>query len=80
MVVKPDSTVEQRMVKAGERVGNQWVIESGIKPGEKAIVEGIQRVKPGLQVNAKPEKPQETAAGETKPMPVESPAKDAKGK
>ena len=80
MVVKPDSTVEQRMVKAGERVGNLWVIESGIKPGEKVIVEGIQRVTPGLQVNAKAEKPQDTAAGETKPMPLEKPAKDAKGK
>jgi membrane fusion protein (multidrug efflux system) len=80
MVVKADSTVEQRMVKAGERVGNLWVIESGIKPGEKVIVEGVQRVRPGLQVNAKPEKPQESAAGETKPMPLESAAKDAKGK
>ena len=80
MVVKPDSTVEQRMVKVGERVGNVWVIESGVKRGEKVIVEGIQRVKPGVQVNAKPEKPQESAAGETKPMPLESAAKAAKGK
>jgi membrane fusion protein (multidrug efflux system) len=80
MVVKPDSTVEQRMVKAGERVGNVWVIESGVKPGEKVIVEGAQRVRPGVQVNAKPEKPQETAAGESKPMPAESATKDTKGK
>ena len=80
MVVKADSTVEQRMVKAGERVGNSWVIESGVKPGEKVIVEGIQRVRPGVQVNAKPEKPQETATGESKPAPLESAVKDAKGK
>jgi membrane fusion protein, multidrug efflux system len=80
MVVKPDATVEQRMVKAGERVGNLWLINSGVKPGEKVIVEGIQRVRPGLQVNAKPEKPQETAAGDTEAMPLESAAKDAKGK
>jgi membrane fusion protein (multidrug efflux system) len=80
MVVKADSTVEQRMIKAGERVGNLWVIESGIKPGEKVIVEGIQRVRPGVQVNAKPEKPQEPVGGETKPLPLESAAKDAKGK
>ena len=53
MVVKPDATVEQRMVKAGERVGNFWVIDSGLKPGEKVIVEGIQKVKPGVQVSAK---------------------------
>jgi membrane fusion protein (multidrug efflux system) len=80
MVVKADSTVEQRMVKAGERTGNLWIVETGIKPGEKVIVEGIQRVRPGIQVNAKPEKPQETVAGDAKSMPPEKPAKDAKGK
>ena len=80
MVVKADSTVEQRMVKAGERVSNVWLIESGIKPGEKVIVEGVQRVRPGIKVNAKPEKPQEAAAGDTKTMPQEGAAKDAKGK
>jgi membrane fusion protein, multidrug efflux system len=79
MLVKPDSTVEQRMVKAGERVGNLWVIESGIKPGEKVIVEGIQRVRPGVQVNAKPEKPQGTTAGEAKASAPQGSAKEAKG-
>ena len=44
IVVKPDTTVDLRMVKAGDRVGNLWVIESGLKPGEKVIVEGMQRV------------------------------------
>ena len=53
MVVKPDATVEQRMVKAGERVGNSWIIDSGVKPGEKVIVEGIQKVRPGVKVSAK---------------------------
>ena len=53
MVVKPDATVEQRMVKAGERVGNLWIVDSGVKPGEKVIVEGIQKVKPGVKVSAK---------------------------
>jgi membrane fusion protein, multidrug efflux system len=80
MVVKSDSTVEQRMVKAGERVGNLWVVQSGIKPGEKIIVEGIQRVKPGLQVKANPEKVQEAASGDAKTAPPESAPKDTKGK
>jgi membrane fusion protein, multidrug efflux system len=61
MVVKPDNTVEQRMVKASDRVGNLWVIDSGVKLGEKVIVEGIQKVKPGMQVNPTPEKPAEAA-------------------
>jgi membrane fusion protein (multidrug efflux system) len=53
MVVKADDTVDQRMVKASDRVGNLWVIDSGLKPGEKVIVEGIQKVKPGIKVIAK---------------------------
>jgi membrane fusion protein, multidrug efflux system len=54
--------VEQRMVKVGERVGNLWLIDSGAKPGEKVIVEGIQRVRPGVKVNAKSEKSEAGAA------------------
>ena len=65
MVVKPDATVEQRMVKAGERVGNLWIIDSGVKPGEKVIVDGIQKVRPGIQVNVKTAKPE----AETSPVP-----------
>jgi membrane fusion protein (multidrug efflux system) len=64
MVVKPDATVEQRMVKADERIGNLWLIKSGVKPGEKVIVEGIQKVRPGIQVNVKTTKPE----AETSPV------------
>jgi membrane fusion protein, multidrug efflux system len=52
MVVRSDATVEQRMVKAGDRVGNLWIIDSGVKPGEKVIVEGLQKVQPGMKVAA----------------------------
>ena len=80
MVVKPDATVEQRMVKAGERVGNVWIIDSGLKPGEKVIVEGIQKVKPGGQVSAKVEKAKEIASpAESAPASPSGP-KEAKGK
>ena len=81
MVVKSDATVEQRMVKAGDRVGNSWVIESGLKPREKVIVEGIQRVRPGLKVSAKPAKVEEEAAATpTSPPSSGSTTKEAKGK
>jgi membrane fusion protein (multidrug efflux system) len=75
MVVKPDATVEQRMVKAGERVGNLWIIDSGLKPGEKVIVEGLQKVKPGVQVVAKPVKPEEETSLAPNAPPAESKAK-----
>ena len=79
-VVKPDATVDLRMVKAGDRVGNLWVIESGLKPGEKVIVEGMQRVRPGLKVSAKMVKLEEAAATPASPPSSGSTAKEAKGK
>jgi membrane fusion protein, multidrug efflux system len=80
MVVKPDATVEQRMVKAGERVGNLWIIDSGLKPGEKVIVEGLQKVKPGVQVNAKIARLDEATSPAPGAPSVESKAKGAERK
>ena len=80
MVIKPDATVEQRMVKAGERVGNLWIIDSGLKPGEKVIVEGLQKVKPGVQVSAKTVKLDEKTSPTPSAPPAESKAKEAAGK
>jgi membrane fusion protein, multidrug efflux system len=80
MVVKPDATVEQRMVKAGERVGNLWIVDSGVKPGEKVMVEGIQKVRPGVKVSATPEKTKEAASPAPNAPPADGSPKDAKGK
>jgi membrane fusion protein, multidrug efflux system len=80
MVVKPDATVEQRTVKTGERVGNLWIVDSGVKPGEKVIVEGLQKVQPGVKVVAKVVKTeQEGAADRPTPAP-ETKTKRAEGK
>jgi membrane fusion protein (multidrug efflux system) len=46
--------VSIRPVKVGDRVGNQWIIAEGLKPGERVIAEGVQKVRPGMQVNPKP--------------------------
>ncbi|WP_139556636.1 efflux RND transporter periplasmic adaptor subunit [Methylotetracoccus oryzae] len=53
-VVKPDNTVEFRKVRTGERVGSQWVIDQGLRSGERVIVEGIQKVRPGMPVQPQP--------------------------
>jgi membrane fusion protein (multidrug efflux system) len=79
MVVTPESTVEQRMVKASERVGNWWVIESGVKPGEKVIVEGIQKVRPGVKVSAKLEEIEGSASPGPNDAPPDSKPENAKG-
>lgn len=53
-VVGPDNKVAMRIVKAGPRVGSAWVIDEGLKPGERVIVEGLQKVRDGATVNPKP--------------------------
>jgi len=49
--------VNIRAVEVGDRVGNQWIIADGLKPGERVIAEGVQKVRPGMQVNPKPFSP-----------------------
>jgi RND family efflux transporter MFP subunit len=53
-VVASDNKVSIRLVKVGERVGTLWIIEEGLKPGERVVVEGVQKVRGGVIVNPKP--------------------------
>ena len=50
-VVGPDDKVQIRTVKATERIGNLWVIESGLASGERVVLEGFSRVKTGAEVS-----------------------------
>lgn len=52
-VVANDNKVSIRPVKAGERVGTMWILESGVRPGELVIVEGLQKVRDGSTVRIK---------------------------
>jgi membrane fusion protein (multidrug efflux system) len=45
--------VSIRPVKVGERVDAMWILESGVKPGELVIVEGLQKVQDGSAVKVK---------------------------
>ncbi len=50
MVVGADNKVERRLVKTGQVVGDQWLILEGLKAGEKIIIGGLQKVRPGAEV------------------------------
>ena len=49
-----ENKVSIRTVKVGDRVGAQWIIVDGLKRGERVVAEGVQKVRPGVQVNPKP--------------------------
>ncbi len=53
-VVKPDDTIDLRMVKVAERIGNDWVIDNGLQAGERIVVEGVQKVRAGTKVTPIP--------------------------
>ena len=52
-VVNADNTVDIRIVTPGERIGSLWIIKEGLKPGDRVIVEGLQKVRPGMKVEPK---------------------------
>jgi membrane fusion protein (multidrug efflux system) len=48
------NTMHLKSVTVGEQIGSDWVIENGLKPGDRVVVEGAQKVKEGAVVNPKP--------------------------
>jgi membrane fusion protein (multidrug efflux system) len=53
-VVGADNKVDVRTVMVGDRVDNRWIVTSGLNTTDKVVVEGVQRMRTGVLVNAKP--------------------------
>lgn len=53
-VVGADNKVDVRTVTVGDRVDSRWIIASGLSPGDRIVVEGVQRMRTGVHVNPKP--------------------------
>ena len=51
LIVDSNNQVETRVIKTGRRIGHMWAVESGLEVGEKVIVAGLQKVRPGVAVN-----------------------------
>ena len=63
LVVGPDGKAQLRDLELGQVVGDKWLVTSGLRAGDRLIVQGLQRVKPGQAVHA-------TAANLAAPQPV----------
>jgi membrane fusion protein (multidrug efflux system) len=72
-VVKPDDTIEMRVVKPADRIGALVILDSGLKAGERIVVEGVQKVRAGSKV-----KPQMVPL-EAPPSSSAAPAPSASG-
>jgi membrane fusion protein (multidrug efflux system) len=77
-VIGADNKASIRPVKVAERIGSDWIIEEGLKPGEKVVVEGTQKVKPDMVVNPKPFDPE--AAAKAAAAKAAAPAQGAAAK
>ncbi len=54
LVVNAEKKVERRQLVTDRAVGDAWLVTAGLKAGEQVIVEGLQKVRPGVQVNPVP--------------------------
>jgi len=64
-VVGQGDKIDIRPVQTGERSGSLWIIEKGLSAGERVVVEGLQKVKPGMVVSPKPAAEPATSATPT---------------
>ena len=54
LIVDAEGKAQQRMLTLDQAIGDQWLVAAGIAPGDRVIVEGLQRVRPGMAVKASP--------------------------
>ena len=52
LVAKADDVIERRPVNIDRAVGNMWLLQDGLSAGERVVVDGFQRIKPGDKVRA----------------------------
>jgi len=53
-IVGADSKVSIQPVQMGDQIGNQWIVTQGLQPGQEVVAEGVQKLRAGAKVNAKP--------------------------
>ena len=62
-VLDGDGKAQQRDVEMGPRIGEDWLVAKGLKVGDRVIVDGVQRLRPGMAVKASPYGPPQVPPG-----------------
>jgi membrane fusion protein (multidrug efflux system) len=75
LVVGPDDTVELRSIETDRAIGDQWLVTSGLKPGDRVIVEGIQSARPGGKVSPEEYRPADEKTAQTRAASAQDAAK-----
>lgn len=65
-VVKPDGTVEQRILRTSRAIGTNWLVAEGLNPGDRVVTEGVLRIRPGAKVNATEAQPSTAEASQAR--------------
>jgi len=76
LIVSADGKVALRMLTLDRAVGDKWLVSAGLAPGDRVIVEGMQKVRPGMAVNVVPFK----EGGKMHRAPENRPRPSAKAK
>jgi membrane fusion protein (multidrug efflux system) len=72
MVIGADNKVELRNVTTVRAIGDQWLVSAGLSPGDRVIVDGLQKIQPGMPVQ-----PTEKSAQASAGAPGAAPARAA---
>lgn len=56
LILDQENVVQLREINAVKAVGNQWLVTAGLRPGDRVIVSGLQRIRPGSKARVLPSK------------------------
>ncbi|MGO2132708.1 MAG: efflux RND transporter periplasmic adaptor subunit [Halomonas sp.] len=70
-VINDNNTIEERTLTTGQTLGDQWIVESGLKAGERVVVEGLQKIRVGSVVSVAKETEEIPASPPTPPSTSE---------
>jgi len=70
LIVDAEGKVQQRMLTLDRPIGDKWIVSAGLVPGDRVIVEGVQKVRPGTSVKVVPFDAGKSGADKTAALPA----------